>query len=306
MKRKGNIYRDIIALENLYRASQKAQRGKRHKKDIIEWNKDLWANLQQLQDELQNKTYRVSEYTIFTIKEPKERIISKLPFKDRVVHHAIMLQIEHILEASFVAHTYSCIKKRGVHKGLRDLNKALENRQATKYCLKLDIKKFYPSVDHYIVKAALRRKFKDEDLLWLLDLIILSHEGLPLGNFTSQWLGNLYLSPFCHWLKSTETAFIYCDDIVILHSDKQHLYELKHRIINYLKTNLKLELSNYQVFPVSKRSIDFLGYCSDHDKIRVRKRIKESFRRNTQSAPSYMGWTKHGNCRNLEHKILQL
>lgn len=309
MKRIGNLYQSIITTSNLLVASRKAQRGKRHYTEVQEWNKNLWYNIYELQKELINKTYEVSDYFIFTIHEPKERIISKLPFRDRVVHHAIINILEPIFQKSFISQTYSCIKSRGVHKCLRDLNKALEEREATKYCLKMDVAKFYPSVDNEILKEKLTRKFKDPDLLWLLGKIIDSCQGLPLGNFTSQWLGNFYLSEFDRFLKQEKkvTYFRYLDDFVILHPDKTYLYNLKLEIRGYLQERLKLTLSNHQVFPVAKRGIDFCGYVSTHDYIHIRKRIKQSFKRKKNklsSLPSYLGWTQHGDCRNLERKIL--
>lgn len=298
-------------MENLYKASMKAQRGKLKKKDVQEWNRDLICNLQKLQDDLQNKTYEVSEYHIFTIHEPKERIISKLPFKDRVVQHAILAIIQDILKESFIAQTYSCLKKRGVHKCLFDIKKAFKNRKGTQYALKMDIKKFYPSIDKKILKQFLRRKFKDPDLLWLLDLIIdSSDKGCVLGNFTSQWFGNLYLSKFDHYIKQDKGIiyyFRYCDDFTILHESKEFLYHLKLEIEAYLRNNLKLELSNRQVFPISKRPLDMVGYVIDHDKVWIRDSIKKNFKRKRHqlaSVSSYLGWTKWANARNLEAKIL--
>lgn len=310
MKRIGNVYQRVVSLENLYRASYKAQKGKSKKREVREWNRNLADNINKLQDDLLTGNYTVSKYYVFTIFEPKERVISKLPFRDRVVHHALMNIIEPMLEKGFISQTYACIKKRGVHKGLRDVTKALRDRKGTQYALKLDIKKFYPSVDNSLLKAVLRTKFKDPYLLGLMAKIIDSCEGLPLGNFTSQWFGNLYVSRFDRWMKQErgiKNYFRYSDDILILHESKEFLYQLKLDIIDFMRDNLRLELSNYQVFPVSKRPIDFLGYVIDHDKVWIRKSIKQNFKKKRfflKSISSYMGWTLHADCRNLEYSIL--
>lgn len=175
MKRIGNIYQKIIDIQNLQEADRRAQLGKKRQKGVIEHNKTKERNILALHRSLVTKTYRTSGYHHFIRQEGKRREISSLPYyPDRIVHHAIVLQIEEILADSFIAQTYSCIKKRGVHKCLRDLNSALKEEKYT-YCLKLDIKKFYPSVNQQLLKEKLRTKFKDKDLLGLLDEIIDSH-----------------------------------------------------------------------------------------------------------------------------------
>ena len=132
------------------------------------------------------------------------------------------------------------------------------------YCLKLDVRKFYPSINHYVLKKMLRRKFKDADLLWLLDEIIDSAPGLPIGNYLSQYFANFYLAYFDHWIKEEKRVkyyFRYADDMVILSDDKSYLHDLLKEIGKYFNEELKLEIkSNYQIFPVDSRSIDFVGY----------------------------------------------
>lgn len=186
MKRIGYLFDKVISIDNLYLASKKAQRGKASNREVIKWNRDLDVNISALHESLKEKTYKVSEYKVFTIYESKERVISKLPFVDRVVHHALINHLESIFVNSFISQTYSCIKGRGIHRCLNDLRTALKDKVNTVYCLKLDLRKFYPSISNDILKEKLRTKFKDKDLLWLLDSIINSHKGQPLGNMTSQ------------------------------------------------------------------------------------------------------------------------
>lgn len=311
MKRKGHLYDKICTYNNIDLAELKARKGKSKRDYVTKFNRNRDENIQEILNELRNKTFKTSEYSHFIIYEPKKREISKLPYKDRVIHHALMNIIEPILKDSFIAQTYSCIKRRGIHRCQKDLKKGLLSK--SKYCLKLDINKFYPSVKNDILKKILRTKFKDKDLLYLLDNIIDSHIGLPLGSYTSQWFANLYLNKFDHWLKQTKNIkyyYRYCDDIVILGDSKEELHSLRVEIQNYLRENLKLELSNYQIFPIEKRGIDFVGYKFYHKHILLRDSIKRNFIRmmrrnkNQKSINSYNGWLKHCNSMNLRKKYL--
>lgn len=221
--------------------------------------------------------------------------------------------LEPIFVGTFTADTYSCIKKRGIHALANKLKHDLQDTEGTRYCLKLDIKKFYPSVDHGMLKVLLRRKFKDADLLWLLDEIIDSAPGLPIGNYLSQYLANFYLSYFDHWIKEEKHVryyYRYADDIVIIDNDKAKLHTLLDDIKIYLE-ELKLQVKgNHQVFPVEARGIDYVGYVFYHTHVRLRKQIKKNFarkiHRNPKHAgtPSYLGWLKHCNAKHLTKKLL--
>ncbi|MDR1338620.1 MAG: RNA-directed DNA polymerase, partial [Prevotellaceae bacterium] len=181
----------------------------------------LGYNLLKLHETLKAGSFRTSKYTTFTIYEPKEREIFRLPYyPDRIVHHAVMNILEPVWLSIFTADTYSCIKYRGIHATAGKVKKALKDVEGTAYCLKLDIRKFYPSIDHDILKQIIRRKIKDIRLLALLDEIIDSADGVPIGNYLSQYFANLYLAYFDHYIKETEQVkyyFRYADDIVILH-----------------------------------------------------------------------------------------
>jgi RNA-directed DNA polymerase len=314
MKRVSNLYNQITSLANLQQADAKAQKGKTNQYGVVLHKYNQEGNLLVLQDLLQSKTYRTSAYDIFTIHEPKERIVYRLPyFPDRITHHAIMNVLEPIFVSTFTADTYSCIKKRGIHKLLHNLKHDLQDVSGTTYCLKFDIKKFYPNIDHGTLKQLLRRKFKDADLLWLLDEIIDSAPGLPIGNYLSQYLANFYLSYFDHWIKEEKRVryyYRYADDIVILDSDKTKLHALLADIKVYMH-DLKLEVKeNHQVFPVAARGIDFVGYVFHHTHIQIRKSIKQNFARKLKRNPdhaskaSYLGWLGHCNAKHLTKKLL--
>lgn len=315
MKRHGNLYQQICSLENLQLADAIARKGKATQPGVIEHDRNRDANLILLQTMLTNKTFRTSKYTTFTIYEPKERVIFRLPyFPDRITHHAVMNVLESLFVSVFTSDTYSCIKGRGIHAAAHAVKKALSDRDGTRYCLKLDIRKFYPSVDHEILKTLLRKKIKDQDLLWLLDGIIDSAEGLPIGNYLSQYFANFYLTYFDHWMKQDQRVryyFRYADDLVILSDNKPYLHKLLSDIRIYLQDNLKLEVKgNYQVFPVDARGIDFVGYVFFHTHTRLRKSIKQNFarmvasNRNQASIASYNGWASHCNSKNLLKKLL--
>jgi len=314
MKRLNNLYEKITSIHNLELADDIACKGKANQYGVIKHRQNRDMNLLALQNMLLNKTYRTSPYTTFKVYEPKEREVFRLPyFPDRICHHAIMNVLEPIWVKTFTADTYSCIKGRGIHKAKANLKQYLKDVPGTTYCLKLDITKFYPSVDHDILKAILRRKIKDRDLLWLLDGIIDSASGLPIGNYLSQYLANLYLTYFDHWLKERQGVkyyLRYADDMVILSSSKKQLHQLLARIRQYLSTELKLSIKgNYQVFPVAARGIDFVGYRFWHTHILLRKSIKKRYARmmarrpNRASIAAYYGWAKHCNSKNLIRKF---
>lgn len=315
MKRINNLYQQICSIDNLKAADAKAQKGKAKQYGVQVHNLNKEANILKLHEMLVTKTYKTSPYTTFKVFEPKEREVFRLPyFPDRITHHAIMNVLEPVFMSCFTANSYSCIKGKGIHAAANDLKFALQDEQGTQYCLKLDITKFYPSVNHAILKQLLRRKFKDADLLWLLDEIIDSADGLPIGNYLSQYLANFYLTYFDHWLKETKAVkyyFRYADDIVVLSDNKPYLHNLFGEISSYLNTQLDLKVKgNYQIFPVDARSIDFVGYRFYHTHILLRKSIKQRFarmlakRNNPQSTASYYGWAKHCNSINLLKKLL--
>lgn len=323
MKRYNNLFDKIVTLDNLYLADKRARRQKQHRPEIIEFDKSREKLLLDLQKKLINGEYRTSEYYIFKIYEPKEREIFKLPYyPDRIVHHAIMNIMEPIWVSSFVKGTYSCIKNRGIHKALKDVKHALKDEANTQYCLKLDVRKFYPSIDHAILKQLIRKKIKDKKLLSLLDEIIESAQGVPIGNYLSQFFANLYLTYLDHWIKEQKKVryyFRYADDIVILGRDKQELRDLFYNIQDYLNNKLKLNFKdNWQIFKVDSRGIDFVGYRIFHTHTLLRKSIKKKFCKKInklnkkqnidkdtykQKICSYIGWIKYCNGRNLLNKM---
>jgi RNA-directed DNA polymerase len=315
MKRIGNLYQKIISKENLLASELKARKGKSFQYGVRVFDKNKLELIDQLYNELKSKNFKTSQYTTFTVFEPKERLVFRLPyFPDRILHHAIMNIMEPLFTKWFTNDTYSSIKGKGIHNAANNLKKALKDKLNTKYCLKLDIVKFYPNINHNVLKQQLRKKIKDQDLLWLLDEIIESAEGLPIGNYLSQYFANFYLTSFDHWIKEEKQIkyyFRYADDIVILSQSKEHLHQVLSDIKLYLNDNLKLQIkNNYQIFPVKARGIDFVGYVFYHTHTLLRKSIKKRFakaiskKKNNQTIAAYNGWTKHCNAKHLLKKLL--
>lgn len=280
MKRYGNLYARICDINNLRQAAHNAASGKRKRDEVTAFFANLEANLEQLHRELTEKRYRTSPYDVFIKYEGKRREIYKLPFRDRVVHWAIMQVLEPIWTPQFTADTHACIKGRGMHSLLRKLREDLRNDpEGTTYCLKLDVRKFYPSIDHDKMKAVVRRKIKDPDVLWLLDGIIDSAPGVPIGNYISQYFANLYLSELDHLLKEVAGVryyYRYADDMVLLAGDKPTLHGWLVLINDWLNEERHVTLkSNFQVFPVESRGIDFVGYVTYHTHCLARKKNKQ-------------------------------
>lgn len=334
MKRYGNIYEKICDMDNLIEAHHNARKGKSWYHEIKVVNDELDTYLRVLQQMLLGGTYRTSEYEKFYKQDGvKQREIYKLPyFPDRICQWAIMQQIEPILIKQFVRDTYSAIPKRGIHLALQRIQKAIkDDPEGTKYCLQMDIHKFYPSIDHRVMKKKFRKIFKDKRLLNLLDEIIDSvpeSEGIPIGNYMSQYCGNYYLSDFDHWVKETEFVykgkkykvyyFRYMDDMIILCNSKEFLHWLFRKIEKYMMNELHLTIkNNWQIYPIADRGIDFIGYRIFPDHVLLRKRTVKAMKKALQQirrkvennqgltyhdyccVNSYLGWIKPCNNRGL-------
>jgi len=327
MKRYGNLYEKIYDMDNIRLAHQNARKGKKHYDEVVMVDANPEYYFEQIHRMLKDKTFRNSEYEVFTRKfEQKEREIFKLPyFPDRIIHHCIMQVLEPIWKKTLIRDTYSSIKGRGLHDGARRVKKALKDVQGTQYCLKMDVRKFYPSVNHAVLKQIIRRKIKCKDTLWLIDEIIDSTSGVPIGNYLSQYFGNLYLCSLDHFIKEYHRVkyyFRYCDDLVILANRKKRLRRILKTIINFLKDIKLLPKKNYQISPVDDRGIYFLGYRFFHNFILLRKSIVKKFKTKIDYAlnnwvysnkqtivngiMSYWGWFKFGDCKTLVNKYIDL
>lgn len=326
MKRHGNLYHKITDYDNLLLAFQKSRKGKGWQNTIAYFEKNLDENLLSIQKMLVEKTYKTSPYMKMIIHEPKKRTIYKLPFyPDRIIHHALMNVIEPIWDSLFIDTSYACRKGKGLHGGSRKVMDYIRKNKGG-YCLKMDISKFYPSVDHDILFDIVKRKIKCKDTLWLFKQIIYSIDGgknVPIGNYTSQWLGNLYLNELDQYLKHEHRIKYYvryCDDFVVIHQCKKYLGELREFIRLFIKDKLALVFSKCDLFSL-KQGIDFLGYRHFYDYILLRKSTAKRIRRRLKILPkqlatgeineeqhrsviaSISGWLRWANSYHLQNKL---
>lgn len=319
MKRYGDLFDKITTLDNLQEAYRRSARGKHWQRAVKEYDKDSLPWLLKLQEALKQGTFHTAPYKTKQIYEPKERTIYILPFyPDRIVHHAVMNILEPIFDKLMIKDSYACRKGKGQHAGS---TRCMEMVRRNKYCLKCDISKFYPSVNHAVLKRIIRHKIKDKELLSLLDEIIDSthtETNVPIGNYLSQWFGNLYMNEIDKYVKQTlhfKDYIRYCDDFCFFSNDKDELRKIRAWLPEYLNTQLKLRLSKCQLFPTSQ-GVDFLGYRHFPRYILVRKRTAKRIKRHLRETmhllrqgritpetakskiASAKGWIQHANAHN--------
>jgi RNA-directed DNA polymerase len=307
------------------KAWQEFLKGKRKRKDVQEFQLHFIDNILSLNQDLKEKTYKHSPYEAFNISDPKPRSINKAEVRDRLLHHALYRTLYPFFDKTFTANSYSCRKGKGTHKALnafRSLSyKVSKNHTKTAWVLKCDIKKFFASIDHYILIKILNKYIQDKDILWLLSEIIKSFHttkegvGLPLGNLTSQLLVNIYMNELDQFIKhnlKVKHYIRYADDFAILSQDKEWLVSLIPQIKSFLLKELKLTLHPNKVsIQTIASGVDFLGWIHfpDHRVLRTttKRRIIKNFRKgNKFTEQSYLGLLRHGNTWKLKHQLSNL
>lgn len=280
MKRAKSLFNQIISYENVRLAWLKARRHKTSKNVVKNFSKNVNKNLLIVQKNLKSKPAILSSYSQFTIYEPKERLISVVPFIDRVMHHSIMNVLEPVFEKQFIYHTYACRKGKGSHKAIKY---AFSKAKNCEFFLKLDVKKYFDNIDHQILKQKLVRIIKDKECLDLLFDIIDSfstEKGLPIGNLTSQFFANLYLSELDHFVLEKIKPSGYCrymDDFLLFSNSKTELLKMYSKIESFCYEKLLLNLKPF-IFGKCKDGIAFLGYkitCKDVDLLQKSKKRKK-------------------------------
>lgn len=283
-----HTYEYSISVENLLLAWKEFECGKKNKKDVQEFSLRLMDNIFSLHRDLKHGTYKHGGYHAFNISDPKPRNIHKATVCDRLVHHAIYRVLYPFFDRTFIADSYSCRERKGTHKAMDRFvffaRKVSRNNTRTVWVLKCDIKKFFASIDHEILKEILRQYISDTQILVLLDEIVGSFQstgqgkGLPLGNLTSQLLVNIYMNEFDQYVKHRIKAKYYvryADDFVFLSDDRAYLLGLIPSIQDFLQERLKLELHPQKLFLKTLSSgVDFLGWVhfSDHRVLRTATR----------------------------------
>ncbi|MCB0565207.1 MAG: RNA-directed DNA polymerase [Lewinellaceae bacterium] len=302
MKRFGDLYANICTFDSLLQAFYKARKSKRNASNVAAFEVNLEYELFQLKEELERETYQPGPYRTFFIHDPKKRMISAAPFRDRVVHHALCNVIEPIFEKTLIADTYANRKGKGTHAGIRRCQAFMHQYD---FVLKADIRKYFPCIDHAILKRLIARKIKCPRTLRLINLIIdnsnpqepapdyfpgddlfspaTRRKGLPMGNLTSQFFANLYLSPLDHFVKE-ELGFKgyvrYVDDFLLFASDKSRLHQAREAVRSFLAQELRLLLHprKCEVFPV-RDGVTFLGQRIFLTHRRLRRENVQRFRR---------------------------
>ncbi len=281
MKTHKNLYAQICSFENLILSARKAAASKRFRPHVLAFFHDFERNALQVLHELRTFSYQPGEYRAFFIHEPKKRLISAAPFCDRIVHHMLINVIGPLFERRFIFDSYANRAGKGTHAAIRRLQQFM--RQAN-YVLKLDLRQYFPSIDHEILKGEVRRVIADRETLWLIDKIIdgsnpqmetnwyfpgddlftpfQRRRGLPIGNLTSQFFANVYLNPFDHFAKENLRCRFYAryvDDAVILADSPSYLQSLLPPLQAYLNEfRLRLYREKCQIRPV-QRGQRFLG-----------------------------------------------
>lgn len=314
-----------------------AAKGKRNTTAVAVFEFNLSHELLRLQGELQSRTYQPGPYTTFMIHDPKERMISAAPFRDRVIHHALCAVIEPIFERTFIHDSYANRKGKGTH---RAIERYQHYARRYRYVLKCDIKKFFPSLDHAVLKRELRWKIACPATLWLCDLIIdnsneqasgadfegvqhfFNRRGLPIGNLTSQFWANVYLNRFDHFVKETLAApgyVRYVDDFVLFSDRKEELHRWKEKIEKYLIVHLRLKPHPDKTHVHrTERGVPFLGFrVWPQYRVAMKERVRrfERHLRNLlvaqpfegesleQGLNSWLGHVRFGQSKRLEYRV---
>jgi len=311
-------YLDLISIENLFQAWSEFKKGKRKRLDVQIFERNLEDNLFTLHQKLRDKTYRHGNYHSFYVQDPKQRHIHKASVVDRIVHHLLYKYLYELFDKDFIYDSYSCRLNKGTHKAVLRLKKftrkVSKNYTNTCWGLKLDVKKFFASVDHNILLDLLEKKVNNKDILWLLNQVIESFHvekscGIPLGNLTSQIFANIYMNELDQFIKHTlkvKYYIRYADDFLILSKNRDELCEYINILVYYLKIRLKLKLHPKKII-IRKFDwgIDFLGYIvlphyilpRTKTKRRIFKKVKEKINSENfdQSVQSYLGYLYHAN-----------
>lgn len=319
-------FAEITSLDNLFVAWKNYRRGKRGKGDVQEFEFRLEDNIFTLYDELATGRYQPNRYQQFRITDPKARLISKALVRDRLLHQAIYQILYPAFDQTFIFDSYSCRNNKGTHRAFRRLvamaRKVSRNYTGPCWALKMDIQKFFDSVDHAVLLELLGERIADPKLLALLRQIIESFafspdQGMPLGNLTSQLFANVYLDPLDKFVKHQLKAkyyLRYADDFLILGPDPDKLLGYFVAINLFLKERLKLRIHPNKV-QLRKLSwgIDFVGYVArPHYELPRRKTVQRIMRKVLKSSPeelaralpSYLGYLQHAFTHRLRTKLL--
>lgn len=281
MKRTGNLALKVADPDNLRLAFWKAQKGKSFKANVIGYKNMLDSNLMNLREEILSANVVVGNYSYFTIFDPKERTICAADFHERVLQHALMNVCHDVFDRYQICHSYASRKGKGTYAAIEQAKK---NQRKFKWYLKLDIRKYFDTIDHSVLLTMLQRKIKDRIVLKIFEKIIESYhlmqgKGLPIGNLTSQYFANHYLGKADHFVTEylKVPAYIrYMDDMVLWGNDKSRLKEIGLTYREFITDDLKL---TFKTFSVNKtnQGLPFCGYLIFPQKVLLKSKSKKRF-----------------------------
>lgn len=300
-----NLFEKIITKENFNLAFEKTRRGKRSSSSYLEFKEYGELNLKLLREEVADQGYKRSDFRDFYIRDPKVRLISALPFKDRIVQHALNNIIEPIYLPRFLPYTFACLPQKGTHAGIKYIQSLLRKGLVTHF-LKTDFEKFFPSIDTDILYKIHDKKISCYKTKRLMEGIQERGQvGIPIGSLKSQLNANLMgtlADNFIHHTLKPMAWARYMDDIVILDADPRKLLDMKNKLEEYALLEMRMSYSKWSVSPVSK-GINFLGYrlWKNHKLLRKQsvtraKRVVKSLRKkgDIDALNRFIGsWTGH-------------
>ncbi|OGE10234.1 hypothetical protein A3A60_01790 [Candidatus Curtissbacteria bacterium RIFCSPLOWO2_01_FULL_42_26] len=312
-------YSQLISIENLFQAWEEFKKGKRSKPDVMFFERNLEDNLFNLHQELTKGTYRHGRYTEFYVNDPKRRHIHKAKVADRIVHHALYKYLYNLFDKTFLYDSYSSRIGKGTHKAVKRLEKftRIVSKNYTRDCWaqKLDIRKFFESIDHEILKKLIAKRIKDKDIFWLIDEVIDSFpNGIPLGNLTSQIFANIYLNELDQFVKHTlkiKYYIRYADDFVVLYNSLDTLLHCFKTVKQFVESNLLLNIHPDKI-TIRKLiwGIDFCGYIVLLHYVQIKTKTKRRIFKKVssqnisyQSLQSYLGYFSHAKSYKISQEL---
>ncbi len=320
-----------LTFYKMMEAHYRAKKGKSYKKELILFEMDLETNIVRIVDEIKNNKYQFGEYREFLVYEPKERIIRSLPYRDRIVHQWYVEEfIKPYFFKRFIKDTYACLDGRGTHLAIKNTQKymrQMKKKYGHYFVLKCDVKKYFYTIDKGILLDILRRHISDKKILAFSEIILNdgSDIGIPIGNYTSQYYANIYLSELDYYIKNDlkiKYYVRYMDDFILLVKDRKEARRLLEDIDNFLQKNLRLELNHKSRYYPHFQGIDFCGYRIYETHILLRKRFKKKVNKNLKlwkklksenklyrkkyilSLNSFKGHASHANSHNFINELL--
>lgn len=326
-----NEFNKNLTYEKLMQSHIKSRKGKGYRKEIIEFNLKQEEYIMWLLEELKNQKYKHGGYTTFYVTQPKVRKIEKSKYIDRIIHTWIVDNfLEPLFLPQFINTSFACLKNRGMHKACIYVQNTMKHCKTIwnkYYILKMDVSKYFDSINKSILLNIIKRKIKDKKLLWLINEILYAQKrekGLEIGNYTSQMFANIYLNEIDQFIKHKLRIKYYCrylDDSIIIVKTKEEARISLLEIKKFLKQNLELELNKKTQIFKNKQGVNFCGYKINEYRLKLRDKGKRKLKKKVKKLEKeikigkitskeahkylagHMGYIKYANTKNLENKL---